>query len=909
MSRGHFAREVSMQFLEDITHPPAVGAAIETPAEAANRRGAHWVALPDDHDLLAPLARLVSARDGHHVVPFHIVVGLMSRVLRLPAVVDGALAAVSTIALGSPSLEYMETILGHVKAEPYSLSFDGLDAVSLLRAFKHLSAHDRLSVDPRFVVSLANVLQFEPLILHTPAAGAAAGGMNVPLTAEQRLGNEFMDLPWPVSENALLSPFADVVLSLGQLVLSAHKLDPAGQAQRLSNRLCYFMRTHDPMAGGMPADELAPLALDFFVHSELPVEFTSDILVTGKHGAISELSDRARFASDQTRSQVFRERFPRLVSSLPIMAKLMEGSAPLDKWTLSQRLVERTGHSSGSSEVSTYIELENELSNIEDAIPKDGEAHERVQSLLLFLDDRARRRVAAPAGSSSSSSGSAAVGVSSYSNGSELAELLASPNVMGPNGLAERLRLASDHVDTDDKGVATRKPADFIKLLAVAIDSRLAPLYRHALHKQTQDSHEIFTLTGPAISQLDKYFAYMLSVHNDGGERGPHLSDVFSAFSPELKSKVQEKVKSFRVDATFVTDFKKGDWIKTAKRDSIIVRLFHLFGDWLVHFNKLRPTPANTVYDVLVHAHFDNFRLFAGRAFNAIAFPRLCLPPTPGIEHVLSVAAAGASLGSQVASMRQSSTEFVGDLIEYASEEFKRYLVATSPLTMFPPLFVSGHNAFELFQTAQMRAMELVELANTNPQLRAVLLSVAAVDADGNVQVVPAPTPPTPPLVHVDASPADDNKRKAPPAPPAGTPTKKGDKVKKGDKTKNGDKPDSGDFHGKPGSWKHTYMGLTPDKRVPGCCGHIPKIVGDTVTVLWASNETSASIKKMAGHIGCAPTENARCWGCVMSTHPTPACVVSLCKYPLDKNHIGPNAPMHQKPSTFNAALFNGDFQ
>ena len=84
-------------------------------------------------------------------------------------------------------------------------------------------------------------------------------------------------------------------------------------------------------------------------------------------------------------------------------------------------------------------------------------------------------------------------------------------------------------------------------------------------------------------------------------------------------------------------------------------------------------------------------------------------------------------------SMRQSSTEFVGDLLEYASEEFKRYLVATSPLTVFPPLFVSGHNAFELFQTAQMRAMELAELANTNPQLRAVLLSVAAVDSDGSV--------------------------------------------------------------------------------------------------------------------------------------------------------------------------------
>ena len=310
-----------------------------------------------------------------------------------------------------------------------------------------------------------------------------------------------MSLPWPVSENALLSPFADVVLSLGQLALSAHKLDPVGQAQRLANRLCYFMRTHDPMAGGMPNDELAPLALDFFTHSELPTEFTSDLLVTGKHGAISELSDRARFASDKTRSQVFRERFPRLVSSLPIMAKLLDGSAPLDKWTLSQRLVERTGHSSGSTEVSTYIELEDELSKIEDVISKDGEAHDRVQSLLLFLDDRARRRVSAPAGSSSSSEPSAA-GVSSFSTGSELAELLASPHVMGPNGLTDRLKLASAHVATDAAGVATNVPADFIKLLAVAIDSRLAPLYRHVLHKQTQDSHEIFTLTGPAIRQL-----------------------------------------------------------------------------------------------------------------------------------------------------------------------------------------------------------------------------------------------------------------------------------------------------------------------------------------------------------------------------------------------------------------------
>ena len=95
------------------------------------------------------------------------------------------------------------------------------------------------------------------------------------------------------------------------------------------------------------------------------------------------------------------------------MAKLLDGAAPLDNWTLAQRLVERAGHSPGSSEVATYIELEDELGKIEDVISKDGEPHERVQSLLLILDDRARRRVTAPAGPISSSSSSSA-GASTY---------------------------------------------------------------------------------------------------------------------------------------------------------------------------------------------------------------------------------------------------------------------------------------------------------------------------------------------------------------------------------------------------------------------------------------------------------------------------------------------------------------
>ena len=61
-----------MQFLADITHLLPVGVVEETPSETAIRRGAHWVALPDEHDLIAPLARLVPARDGHRVVPYHL---------------------------------------------------------------------------------------------------------------------------------------------------------------------------------------------------------------------------------------------------------------------------------------------------------------------------------------------------------------------------------------------------------------------------------------------------------------------------------------------------------------------------------------------------------------------------------------------------------------------------------------------------------------------------------------------------------------------------------------------------------------------------------------------------------------------------------------------------------------------
>ena len=143
--------------------------------------------------------------------------------------------------------------------------------------------------------------------------------------------------------------------------------------------------------------------------------------------------------------------------------------------------------------------------------------------------------------------------------------------------------------------------------------------------------------------------------------------------------------------------------------------------------------------------------------------------------------------------------------------------------------------------------MELVDLANTNPQLRAVLL---AGESHSNVQVVSAPRPPTPPLGTIDGgaksatfAKTDDNKRKTAPAAAAGSPPKKGDKTNKPGKPA---KPADSGFTGLPGSWKDVYMGLTPDKRVPGCCNHVPKSEGGNAAVLWATTEATNSITSAA---------------------------------------------------------------
>ena len=206
--------------------------------------------------------------------------------------------------------------------------------------------------------------------------------------------------------------------------------------------------------------------------------------------------------------------------------------------------------------------------------------------------------------------------------------------------------------------------------------------------------------------------------------------------------------------------------------------------------------------------------------------------------------------------------------------------------------------------------MELVDLANTNPQLRAVLL---AGESDSNVQVVSAPRPPTPPLVTIDGSAksvtfakTDDNKRKTALAPAAGSPPKKGDKANKPGKP--GKPADSG-FTGLPDSWKDVYMGLTPDKRVPGCCNNVPKIEGGNVTVLWATTEATNSIKDGRSHRLRSHAECSLLGLCHVDAPYPRLRALSLCNHPLDRNHVGPNAPMHQKPATFNSAMARGDFR
>jgi len=111
--------------------------------------------------------------------------------------VDGALVAVAVFALGSPSLEYMEGILGHVKAEPYSLSFDGMHACMRLlyfyfvlsSSFHHMIAFRWIRVllsASRTFFSLSPSYWFSRLAAPALRPRQERSTFRVPLTAEQQ---------------------------------------------------------------------------------------------------------------------------------------------------------------------------------------------------------------------------------------------------------------------------------------------------------------------------------------------------------------------------------------------------------------------------------------------------------------------------------------------------------------------------------------------------------------------------------------------------------------------------------------------------------------------------------------------------------------------------------------------------
>ena len=71
-----------MQFVVDSIAPPPAG---ETPQAALVRRGAHLVSAPEGHSLRRAVPHLFSVFNGHTVIAFNVIEGLLARVLRLPA--------------------------------------------------------------------------------------------------------------------------------------------------------------------------------------------------------------------------------------------------------------------------------------------------------------------------------------------------------------------------------------------------------------------------------------------------------------------------------------------------------------------------------------------------------------------------------------------------------------------------------------------------------------------------------------------------------------------------------------------------------------------------------------------------------------------------------------------------------
>ena len=141
-----------MQFVVDSIAPPPAG---ETPQAALVRRGAHLVSAPEGHPLRRAVPHLFSVFNGHTVIAFNVIEGLLARVLRLPAAAPAP--ALARVGAGAVDLSVLESTLAILVAEPYSLSVEPVTSETFLRDVKELSSSARVRADARFVVTSANI--------------------------------------------------------------------------------------------------------------------------------------------------------------------------------------------------------------------------------------------------------------------------------------------------------------------------------------------------------------------------------------------------------------------------------------------------------------------------------------------------------------------------------------------------------------------------------------------------------------------------------------------------------------------------------------------------------------------------------------------------------------------------------
>ena len=141
-----------MQFVVDSIAPPPAG---ETPQAALVRRGAHLVSAPEGHSLRRAVPHLFSVFNGHTVIAFNVIEGLLARVLRLPAAAPAP--ALARVGAGAVDLSVLESTLAILVAEPYSLSVEPVTSETFLRDVKELSSSARVRADARFVVTNANI--------------------------------------------------------------------------------------------------------------------------------------------------------------------------------------------------------------------------------------------------------------------------------------------------------------------------------------------------------------------------------------------------------------------------------------------------------------------------------------------------------------------------------------------------------------------------------------------------------------------------------------------------------------------------------------------------------------------------------------------------------------------------------